>query len=303
MRTGPECIACFMRQALATARLSTDDLDVHQLVINATGRLLAQLDWSLSPPENAVAVYQLIADVTGNDDPYKQLKRTSNAFARELRSQVRERIENAADPLYAAVRYAIAGNVIDYGTPHKFDAAHVLEKCLETPLVVDDFALLRREVAGSSAKDILYLGDNCGEIVFDALLVEQLLKYGHNVTLVVRGKEILNDATMSDVVDLGIDKLCPVMSSETSCPGTSLGSCSTELREAFSRADLVISKGQGNFETLSEVARPVYFLLTVKCAVVARHLEALKNAPPGRITGCGEMVLLKMEAHNAYATD
>jgi len=102
---------------------------------------------------------------------------------------------------------------------------------------------------------------------------------------------------------LGLDKLCTVISNGTSCPGTSLDLCSEELRKAFSQAHFIISKGQGNFETLSEVTKPIYFLLTVKCAVVARHIAALKITPEDRIQGCGEMVLMKMEAQNAYATN
>jgi uncharacterized protein with ATP-grasp and redox domains len=296
-------MACFMRQALSTARLSTDDPELHRLIVNETGKLISSLDLSISPPENAVAVYEQIAKLTGVRDPFKQLKFESNSFALRLRDQVREQIDNARDPLYTAVRYAIAGNIIDYGTPNEFDGMHVLSRCMEEHLSIDDFELFNEEVNGAVGLNILYLADNCGEIVFDTLLVEQLLHHGHKVTLVVRGEEILNDVTMKDAMDVGVNDICAIMSNGISCPGTPLESCSDELQRAFFKADLIISKGQGNFETLSEVDGPIFFLLTVKCRVVARHITTLMNVTDGKIKGLGEMVLIKMEKRNVYATD
>jgi uncharacterized protein with ATP-grasp and redox domains len=303
MRTDKECLACFHKQALATARLSTSDTNTHRLVIEETDRLLARLDMSLSPPENAVAVYQQIAELTGVNDPFKELKSESNAFALELSSKIREQIDIAADSLFTSVRYAIAGNIIDYGAQHTFDAVKTLSRCLEKDLCIDDFSKLRKDVDGGEKKNILYLADNSGEIVFDGLLVEQLLKLGHKVVLAVRGVEILNDVTFQEAIEVGLTDLCTVISNGTSCPGTPIHSCSDELKKGFYGADLIISKGQGNFETLSEVKAPIYFLLTVKCRVVARHIAALKSIPSERINGCGEMILMKMEERNADTTD
>ena len=303
MRTQAECISCFQRQALTAARLSTSDPDVQQLVMDKAARLLSRIDLSKSPPENAVALYGLIAELTGDHDPFARLKRESNDFALQLREMVQERIDEAENPLYTAVRYAIAANIIDYGASHEFDALQTLSRCLEEPLEIDDFAMLHREVTGPAGKNILYLADNCGEIVFDSLLVKQLQQLGHTVTVAVRGKEILNDATMESAAEAGMDALCRVISNGSSCPGTPVGSCSRELQDAFAHADIIISKGQGNFETLSETDRPIYFLLTVKCAVVANHLARLRGIAGGRITGTGEPVLVNKEGLHAGATD
>ena len=293
MQTTLDCMVCFMQQALSTARLSTSDSELHYKVVKATGNLLSSLDLSLSPPENAVTVYKQVAKMTGVSDPFYQLKIESNTFALRLRDQVRERIENAENSLHAAVRYAIAGNIIDYGVQREFDALDILSKCMEKDLCIDDFELLSREVNGSKGLNILYLADNCGEIVFDGLLVEQLQQCGHAVTLVVRGDQILNDVTMESAVDVGVDDICTVISNGTSCPGTPLGSSSDELQKAFSSADLIISKGQGNFETLSGVDAPIYFLLTVKCSVVAQHIRSFKGIDEDKITGSGEFVIMK----------
>ena len=138
-----------------------------------------------------------------------------------------------------------------------------------------------------------------GEIVFDGLLVEQLQQCGHVVTLVVRGDQILNDVTMESAVDAGVDDLCTIISNGTSCPGTPIGESSGELQKAFSSADLIISKGQGNFETLSGVDAPIYFLLTVKCSVVAQHITSLNNITVDKITGSGEFVLMKTSKSSA----
>lgn len=299
MRTELDCIVCFMQQALSTARLSTDDPETHRLIVNETAGLLAGLDLSLSPPENAVAVYKQIARLSGVTDPFEQLKTESNFFALKLRGQVRERIISTPDPLLAAVRYAISGNIIDYGAQHQFDAMQSLANCMEEKPWIDDYDLFRTHVAGSEGMNILYLADNCGEIVFDGLLVEQLLNNRHAVTMAVRGEAILNDATLQSATDAGMDPLCKVISNGTSCPGTPVGSCSEELETAFAGADLIISKGQGNFETLSEVNGPIFFMLTVKCDVVARHIAALRPAAAGKVKGCGEMVLMRTGGWNA----
>lgn len=303
MRTDLECMACFIGQALSAARLSTDDPELHQQAVRKAGGLLSGLDLSLSPPENAVRVYALVAELTGAPDPFSRIKKESNELALRLRGKARERIEKSENSLLAAVRYAIGGNIIDYGIQQEFDAMHVLAGCLDREAAIDDFRLFEREVAGARGLKILYLADNCGEIVFDGLLAEQLAQRGHDVTMVVRGARILNDAAMEDAVATGVDKICRIMANGSPCPGTVLGSCSAELREAFGAADLIISKGQGNFETLSEVDAPIYFLLTVKCGVVARHIATLKDDAMNTITGSGEFVLLKREVRNACTED
>ncbi|GAB4342656.1 MAG: ARMT1-like domain-containing protein [Desulfobulbaceae bacterium] len=306
MRTESECLACFMRQAFTTAQRCTDDPSVLERAMRESARLIAQFDLESSPPENAVHLYALIARLTGEVDPFSAVKKQGNALALEMRGRMAELLESAADPLRTAVRLAIAGNIIDYGTLHDFDPAASLERCLETAPVIDDFPLLARELGEGDGKKkhVLLLADNCGEIVFDGLLAGELQRFGHDVTMAVRGGVILNDATLDDARDAGIDRICRVIDSGVTCPGTPLQDCSAELRDVFDRADIVLSKGQGNFETLSETGRPVYFFLTVKCPVVAAHIRGLRPEAAERVTGGGEPVLIRMESGtNAYATD
>jgi uncharacterized protein with ATP-grasp and redox domains len=284
MQTTPECLPCLLRQAEATTRLAANEPERQQEIMAAVAALLPRFDLALSPPENATAMYRLIAERSGVADPYAAIKRESNALANRLQPAVRERIRNAADPLLAATQYAMAGNVIDYGAHHDFDVEQTLAECLGQTPAINDYHQLRHDLAAS--RTVLYLADNCGELLFDGLLIEQL---GREVTVAVKSAPIINDALPADAIDCGIHRLARVMTNGTACPGTPLAAVNHEFRALFNQADLVISKGQGNFETLSECDRPLYFLLTVKCGVVAHHL----TGRTGRPIAVGATVLMR----------
>ncbi|MCW5208015.1 DUF89 family protein, partial [Desulfobulbus sp. US2] len=254
---------------------------------------MEQVDTELSPPENAVGLYALFADILGNDDPFSHVKQEGNDFALFLQEKVEQRIQAAYDPLRAAVRVAIAGNIIDYGALHSFDAAATMQECFDREFVLDDYPVLLEALQGKPK--VLYLCDNCGEIVFDGLLIKEMNRLGCQVTAAVREAPIINDATVEDAQSCGLDRICSVISNGTRCPGTPLESCSEEFKEHFQAADLIISKGMGNFETLSEVSAPIFFLFTVKCKQVARHLTERQGFEPGFLKGAGEMVLLRQK--------
>ncbi|MCI5191354.1 MAG: DUF89 family protein, partial [Candidatus Electrothrix sp. AS4_5] len=165
--------------------------------------------------------------------------------------------------------------------------------------VVDHYSALREALSLHDRQNrmprVLYLCDNCGEIVFDGLLIKQLNRLGCQVTAAVRESPIINDATLQDAQFCGLDTMCTVISNGTGCPGTPLASCSTEFKQCFQEADLIISKGMGNFESLSEVSAPIFFLFTVKCSRVADHLTKIQDFAPGFLQGTGEMVLLRQK--------
>jgi len=296
MRTSLDCLVCFIRQARSTGVLASRDPLVRRRLIDEAGRFLANVDPEQSPPENAVALYGLFSSILDDPDPFSQVKQESNAFALSLRDEMASRIAEARDPLRAALRVAIGGNIIDYAAQHVFDAEKTMNSCLEEPFILDDYPALQDALAaGKGAVDLLYLCDNCGEIVFDALLVQQLQHSGCRVTVAVRERPIINDATMEDAVFCGLDRICPVITNGTSCPGTPLEACSAEFQQHFNDADLIISKGMGNYETLSEVRAPVFFLFTVKCSEVARHVTERKQLASGQLQGVGEMILLQQD--------
>jgi hypothetical protein len=288
MKTSLDCLPCLYKQALYTIRLCTKDPDLQRKVLNYVGRLLNDLDLSLSPPENSVSVYETIAERCAVRDPFGGLKRRGNDAALKMRPQIIEKINRSEDPILAAVKFAIAGNIIDYGSHQKFDIQQTLHKCLTAPAIIDDYKEFRSDL--EKADNILYLADNCGEIVFDGILIERLNK---KITLAVKEFPIINDALLEDVYYCGLDTFCTPVSNGTGCPGTPVEECSEVFKEIFHSADLIISKGQGNFETLSETAKPIYFLLQVKCPIVGRHIKMISGC--GKQIQTGEMVLMKQK--------
>ena len=294
MQTTLDCLPCFLRQALYAARLCSPDARVRKRIMAGILSDLSALDFRLSPPENAVSIYKRIAELGGCGDPFAALKKESNRAALQLRPRLEEIITSAADPAATAVKLAMAGNIIDYGAQQTFDVEQAIGNCLAGEPWGGGMAQFLADV--QRAERILYLGDNCGELVFDGLFIKQLAGHGKEVVLAVKERPIINDALPADAVACGLDQYCTVIANGTGCPGTPLARCSGNFRKQFFNADLIISKGQGNFETLAGTKGPIYYLLTVKCGVVADHLEHLagRSATSGKgRPALGTMVLMK----------
>lgn len=289
-----DCLPCYLQQALRVARLNEFDEKMQLAVVEEVAKLLPGMDQELTPPENSIAVYETISLVSGCSDPYYAQKKQSNREALALLPRLREEVEASRRPLETAIRFAVGSNIIDYGASHSFDLEKAFERCRTVAPVIDDISSFQQQVeALEKGAEILYLADNCGEIVYDSLLMERLAYKGLHVTVAVKQSPIINDALYDDAVEVGLDTFCTVISNGTNCPGTPLGLCSVEFLEVFNRADLIISKGQGNFETLSEVDREIFFMLTVKCSVVGRHLARLGGLDHRKLPGKGEMVVYR----------
>ena len=303
MKTSVDCLACYMSQALRVARISTADEAVHLDVARTVAALLPQMEMSLTPPENAVAVYAAIARVTGCADPYLAIKKASNHQALAILPELLREVKLSEVPLHAALRLAIAGNIIDYGAMASFDVGGAMERARIIPFAIDASRQLLERVSRLPVRSkVLYLADNCGEIVYDSLVIRCLVDLGLEVTVAVKGGPIINDALFTDALACGLDHYARIITNGTACPGTPLASCSAEFSHVFKRADLILSKGQGNFETLSEVVSEtgadIFFLLTVKCPVVGAHLARLTGKHLDELPGQGEMVLYGRE-HSA----
>lgn len=286
MRTELDCVPCLMSQSLDASRHISDDPAVHKRVLDEMLRWTLESDRSLSPPVLGQRLHRHLREVVGADDPYRAAKDRQNEIALNLLPELRERVAAADDPFGLALRIAVAGNVIDLGINRTLTEADIhasLEQALHEPVhgPVDE---LRSAVAG--ATDILYLADNCGEVVFDQLLIEQLPT--DRVTAAVRGEPILNDATMVDAETTGLTDLVPVIDNGSDAPGTLLDDCSSAFRERFMAADVVIAKGQGNYESLGEAPRLVYSLFKVKCSVVSRHAGLPEGSSVMRRIGAAE---------------
>jgi damage-control phosphatase, subfamily I len=271
MRTYLDCIPCFFRQALETTRLAKLSEEEQRQVLVELGERLSGFSLQSSPPEIARSLYADIAARAGRD-PFREIRKKSNCQALDLYPRLKKRVKDSADPIRTAVRLAIAGNVIDYGTPGAFDIREEIEVVLGTEFGA--FMFHEFQTALSRAGTILYLCDNAGEIVFDRLLIEEIQdRYQIEVIAAVRGGPVLNDVIMEDAVQVGLDRVCRVITNGSNAPGTLIQACSDEFLRIYHDADLVISKGQGNFETLWGEKKNICFLFKVKCDVVARHID------------------------------
>jgi uncharacterized protein with ATP-grasp and redox domains len=238
-----------------------------QEVLVAFGRYLSRIGAEAIPSEIGREAYRLISEKTGIPDPYARIKKECTQKALFLYPGLKERVAASEDRLSMAVRMAIVGNVIDFGVHTHFDLDRDLDILLSQELTVDHYHTFR--LALKKARNILYLADNAGETVFDRILIEEM---GKPVVYAVREKPIINDAVWTDALDAGMDKAAQIISSGIDAPGTILSMCSEYFLKIFRSADLIISKGQGNYEGLSEGARPVFFLLKAKCNVIARDI-------------------------------
>ncbi len=279
MKIQPECITCFFRQALDAASLAGACRAEKEEIIKEFSRYLADCDFSQPPPVAGEALYKIIEKVTGKKDPFKELKEESNRFALEVASQIREKVFSSPQPLRAAVEAAIAGNIIDYGIKSAWDIEKEKEQLLKANLAPDllrgTFAFDAFQQDVDKAKTVLYLADNAGEIVFDRILVEELIKLGKQVVVAVREGPIINDALYEDAETCGLTEIAEVVSSGVSTPGVVMEKTTPEFRRRLEAANLIISKGQGNFEALEgkDLGRPLYFLFRIKCEVIAEFTK------------------------------
>jgi len=274
MQTYLDCIPCFLHQSLEAARMASKDEKVHDQVMKQVMAFLQTIDFSLSPPEISKDVHAIIKQVTGVNDPYKDVKHQANEQAKKQLPVLKKMIEEADDPLLMAVKLSIIGNVVDFGTMNRFNVGDMINNISHKPFNHEGYSVFKRRLENASS--ILYLADNTGEVIFDYLLLEQLYSEKKKITYVVKSNPIINDATEEDAIYAGIDSFATIMSGDTgntySSPGMVLRFSSTMFREALKTADMVISKGQGNYESLSAIDREVFFLLMIKCPLVAREI-------------------------------
>jgi uncharacterized protein with ATP-grasp and redox domains len=274
MRTYLDCLPCLMSQALKAARATTNDEEVQRQVLNAVAGLIPELSLGLNPPEIAQRGYRLIGEITGNNDPFHQAKVEANNTALALWPQLKQLVEQSADGLFIACRLAILANSIDFGPNFEHTGIEAIideaTKC-SLPLAVNNYDQFWSSL--KSSRSLTYLGDNAGEIVFDRLLIEEIQRVKELETyFVVREKPVINDVTMDDAVAVGMDRVARVISNGSDAPATILSQCSAELQLLFRLADIIVAKGQGNYESLEGELGNIFFLLRAKCPLVAELL-------------------------------
>ena len=226
-------------------------------------------------PELVGEIFAIVTGESGNSDPYKTTRDFYNDLLAEQSEDLEQQIERSSDPFAEAVKYAIIGNVIDFSPGYALSAEAVnsyFSRFGGESLAIDHTALLKNDLI--KAKTIVYIGDNCGEIVLDKLLLKRIkaLNPDAQIYFVTKGAPTLNDSVKEDAIALGIQEYATVIDHGDNCPGTVLHRTSKAFRRIFENADLVISKGQANYESLNEADGNIYFLLMAKCAAIAQDV-------------------------------
>jgi len=262
-----DCIPCFMQQALRAGRIATSDEKKIKQILDETGEMVKTISMHATPAEIGKSVYRIVREVTGVRDLYKKMKQQHIAETKAIYPELEKIVANSDDKLLTTIRIAIAGNVIDLGVQKTFDIVEDVKSILKQDFAIFDYSAFKIQL--KKAENILYIGDNVGESIFDKIFIKELKK---PVKYAVRSIPIINDVTMEDAIASGLDEITELIDSGCESPGIILNQSTPEFLEIFNTSDLVISKGQGNFEGLSDCNRQVFFLLKTKCPIISNHL-------------------------------
>ncbi len=272
MKLQPECETCILAQVRTVADML--ELPDHQrsIIFRDADAFMETADRNATPPGTMVHIWGKLIETLGGIDPYTEIKSLSNREAMFLLPDAKKAVEGADDPLALAMKYAIAGNLIDYSLkePVTLEEQNAkIDAIVHTPFAIDDFDALRDTLKRS--KTMLYLGDNTGEIVFDRLFIERIaMEYPQlDIAFVVKGIAVMNDVTYDDAHEAGMDQVVRIIDNGDGAPGTVMSRASESFRREFAAADVIISKGQGNFECLGGFDKEnLFFLFTAKCGAI-----------------------------------
>lgn len=269
MKTHIDCFPCFLRQTIIALRYGTKNAQLREKILKAVLADIEAADTGRPPAYATTFIHRRVRRML-RKDPFKGIKSEYNQISLRLYPHLKKMVQESSDPLWTASRLAIAGNVIDFGIFTSVDIEGTIGRALESPLAVDHYQSFRRALA--RAKEVLYLLDNAGEVVFDRILIETLTSRGKKVVAVVKGSSIINDCTFQDAREAGITDICEVIDNGSDGVGTILEWTSQDFRQRYDQYPFIISKGQGNFETLRDPGKAIYYLFQSKCEVVSREL-------------------------------
>ena len=272
MRLHLECIPCYLRQALEAVQMATDDKKLQEQILRKCLIVASKFDTGDSGFVLHSKIQKIIKRILPDGDPYREVKEEYNRMALGLVNKLEEIIKNSKNPFEVSLRISLVGNIIDFGPKvdlNKNILREAIKKSLSQDMDMDKIKLLKEEI--DNAKRILFIGDNAGEIVFDKIFIENLP--GEKITYVVRGGPALNDATMEDAEMVGMTDSVKVMTTGLDMPAAVLSLCSGEFLKEYRKSDLIIAKGQGNYEALCDEKKKIFFLLKIKCPVVAENFS------------------------------
>ena len=280
MKIKPECAICIIRQVVEVANEITDNESEQFRLIKNTMEVIKEVYGENAVPAwMGTVVHRYLKKISNNNDPYKNLKEKANKIALQYLDEVREmsNIDDDLERLRKKVLATIAGNVIDFGAYSTgIDIERMIEDTLNKDLKIDNTKELLNDLKNKDIKKVLYICDNAGEIIFDRILMEEIKNYDKEIVAVVKGKPILNDATLEDAKMAKIDEIAKVITTGSDIIGIILEECSEEFLKEFESADLIIAKGMGNYESLTEyedrIGKPIYYILKAKCKPVAENI-------------------------------
>lgn len=281
MKLSIECLPCLLKQAVNLARIHMDSEEDQRRLLKEIMRVMAAADEEASAPSVACQIQRLLKEAIQNPDPYREEKQHYNREMLKLEAEFEKLIHSSENPLAVGLKLAAAGNIIDFGPGHDLSLESVLEvvnQTLARDFPAELFESLKTRLQES--RSLLYLGDNAGEIVFDKVFIRTIKEHypGLDVDFATRGEAVLNDITEEDAYYVGMDACARIINNGTGIPGTVLERCSPVFQRAFQQADIIVAKGQGNFETLYGSGREnLFFLFLCKCNLFVERLGARKN--------------------------
>lgn len=275
MKVQYECIPCILRQAIEAARQVTDDEKIIDEIIDNYSAMIPGIRESNPTPLVVSQIQKMIKDKTNTKDPYRSLKEKNIKMAMDIYEDLQDLVDNDKDPLKRALLLSATGNVIDAGISVKIKVEESILNTMERGFSIDDYQTFKEKLVNCST--LLIIGDNAGEAVLDKLLLKELNKYDIDLIYAVREEPVLNDITKKEAKLIGLDKYAEVITSGCNAPGMLIEQANDKFLDVYNKADIVLSKGQGNLEGLSEEDRPIFFLLKAKCDLIADFLEVELN--------------------------
>jgi uncharacterized protein with ATP-grasp and redox domains len=269
----PECLVCLYNQALRASKIANCDYETSLKIMQFSAFEIGGFSMEQTPPDAAAKLYPLIADIAKKEDIYKEIKAQSTKTALQFVDFAEEKLLSSQDKIDAMLKLGVAGNVIDFATEVMFDFEQEIKNIFKKQFAIYDKEVFEKKLL--DAQNIVVIGDNVGEHVFDKMMIKTIkeLNQGVRIDYFVRGVPIINDVTQEDTTVIGLDKICNIVDTKMRLPGFLPLRASKQARELYENADLIISKGMGNFECLEALKNEnLFFLFKVKCSVVANKI-------------------------------
>ena len=269
----PECLVCLYNQSLRATKVLKCDSETSLKIMQFSAFEIGGFHLEQTPPDAAAKLYPLIAEIAKTDDIYKSQKEKSTKLALKFVHFAQEKLSSSKDKVDTMLKLGVAGNVIDFATEVMFDFEQEMQNIFDKNFAIYDREIFEEKLF--SAKEIVVIGDNVGEHVFDKIMIKIIKEFNKKAKIYyfVRGVPIINDVTIKEAKKIRLDKICNVVNTKVKLPGFLPLRASKEAREIYERADLIISKGMGNFECLEALKNEnLFFLFKVKCSVVANKI-------------------------------